>query len=82
MRIGEIKMSEYTITNIKRFIDDDGTVQGERIGGYINGDTLHIQEFNDNYVSSADMSTLNVEQIETLIFELNIIKDKLKGNRS
>lgn len=68
------------ITNIKRFINDNGYVEGKKIQGFIKDKHLHVREFNDTFISALDFNKLSADDIDVLMFELAIIKQKISGD--
>lgn len=68
------------ITNIKRFIGDDGYIDGKVIKGYIHKDKLSIRDLNNNPLPAFGNNPLTADDIDVLMFELAIIKQKISGD--
>lgn len=70
------------ITNIKRFIGDDGYIDGKVIKGYIHKDKskLCIRDLNNNPLPAFGNNPLTADDIDVLMFELAIIKQKISGD--
>lgn len=58
---------------------EDGYIDGEQIKGYINNGKLMIRDINNNPLPAFGNNPLTEDDIDVLMFELAIIKQKLKG---